>query len=46
MKQNKKLKNEIEKSINEYKYIVENIDILFRAGIHSDMEIRDKIKET
>ena len=41
-----KLKNKINKSIKEYKYILENIDILFRAGIHSDMEIRDKIKET
>ena len=46
MKQNKKLKNKINKSIKEYKYILKNIDVLFRAGIHSDMEIRDKIKET
>jgi ferritin-like metal-binding protein YciE len=46
MKQNKKLKNKIEKSIKEYKHVIENIDVLFRSGIHTDMEIRDKIKET
>ncbi len=46
MKQNKKLKNKINKSIKEYKYVLENIDVLFRSGIHTDMEIRDKIKET
>ncbi len=42
----KTLINKINKSIKEYKYILENIGVLFRAGIHSDMEIRDKIKET
>ncbi len=46
MKQNKKLKNKIEKSIKEYKHVIENIDVLFRSGIHTDIEIRDKIKET
>ena len=46
MKQNKKLKNKIEKSIKEYKYVLENIDVLFISGIHTDMEIRDKVKET
>ena len=46
MKRNKKLKNKINKSIKEYKYVLENIDVLFRSGIHTDIEIRDKIKET
>ncbi len=46
MKQNKKLKNKIKKSIKEYKHVIENIDVLYRSGIHSDIEIRDKIKET
>ena len=46
MKQNKKLKNKIEKSIKEYKYILENIDVLFRSDVHTTTEIRDKIKET
>ncbi len=42
----KTLINKINKSIKEYKYVLENIDVLFRSGIHSDIEIRDKIKET
>ena len=46
MKQNKKLKNKINKSISEYKYILENIDSLYRSHIFTHMEIRDKIKET
>ncbi len=46
MKGNKKLKNKINKSIKENKYILENIDVLFRSDIHTTTEIRDKIKET
>ena len=46
MKQNKKLENKIKKRIKEYKYILENIDSLYRSHIFTHMEIRDKIKET
>lgn len=46
MKPNKKLINKINKRIKEYKYVLGNIDCLFRSNIHTSTEIRDKIKET
>ncbi len=42
----KTLINKINKNIKEYKYILENINSLYRSHIFTHMEIRDKIKET
>ena len=46
MKSNKKLKNKINRRIKEHEYVLENTDCLIRSNIHTNIEIRDMIKET